>query len=93
MTREKDIERYLVKQVEKLGGKAYKWVSPGNVGVPDRIVMLPVEVIVFVELKAKAGRLRTGQKVQRKRIAGMGFMYCFLNCKDDVDLMLMELGF
>lgn len=33
--REKDIEKILVAEVRKLGGRAYKWVSPGNDGVPD----------------------------------------------------------
>ena len=39
--REKDIEKILVAEVRKLGGRAYKWVSPGNDGVPDRIVIFP----------------------------------------------------
>ena len=39
--REKDIERILVTEVKKLGGRAYKWTSPGNDGVPDRIVIFP----------------------------------------------------
>ena len=38
---EKDIERKLVAGVKRAGGKAYKFVSPGNVGVPDRIVIWP----------------------------------------------------
>ena len=38
---EKDIEKILVGEVKKLGGRAYKWVSPGNDGVPDRIVVFP----------------------------------------------------
>lgn len=32
---ERDIEKVLVREVRKLGGRAYKWVSPGNDGVPD----------------------------------------------------------
>ena len=39
--REKDIEKVLVAEVKKLGGRAYKWTSPGNDGVPDRIVIFP----------------------------------------------------
>ena len=38
---EKEIEKILVTEVKKLGGKAYKFVSPGNSGVPDRIVIFP----------------------------------------------------
>ena len=51
--REKDIEKILVAEVRKLGGRAYKWVSPGNDGVPDRIVIFPGKAPVFVELKKK----------------------------------------
>jgi hypothetical protein len=38
---ERDIERYLVRRTVEHGGIAYKWVSPGRVGVADRIVLLP----------------------------------------------------
>lgn len=38
---EKELERKFMYTIKKLGGKAYKFVSPGNAGVPDRIVILP----------------------------------------------------
>jgi len=50
--RERDIEAYLRDQIKRLGGIAYKFVSPGNAGVPDRLVLLPGAGVVFVELKA-----------------------------------------
>jgi hypothetical protein len=52
---ERDIERYLVRRAIEHGGKAYKWVSPGHVGVADRIVLLPGGVVWFVELKTAKG--------------------------------------
>ena len=69
--RERDIEQRLVREVRKMGGEAFKWVSPGNDGVPDRIVMLP-GLIIFVELKADRGRLSSVQKVQIRRIQKLG---------------------
>jgi hypothetical protein len=54
---EKEIETYLCKQVKEIGGKAYKWVSPGNIGVPDRIVIFPNGKIMFVELKSQGNYL------------------------------------
>ena len=36
---EREIEKKLVDGVRKLGGRAYKFVSPGNDGVPERIVL------------------------------------------------------
>ena len=65
---EKDIEKVLVAEVRKLGGRAYKWVSPGNDGVPDRIVILPGLRPMFVELKTEKGQLSALQRVQINRL-------------------------
>ena len=70
--RESPIERYFVKLVEKHKGKAYKWVSPGNKGVPDRLVFL-CGMTFLVELKATNGRLSAIQKVQHKKLTALGF--------------------
>lgn len=48
---ERDIEKALVKRIKALGGLCEKFVSPSNIGVPDRLVTLPGK-IVFVELKS-----------------------------------------
>ena len=69
---EKDIEKILVGEVKKLGGRAYKWVSPGNDGVPDRIVGFPNRPPIFVELKSETGRLSALQQVQIKRLRELG---------------------
>ncbi|MCI8783276.1 MAG: VRR-NUC domain-containing protein [Dorea sp.] len=70
--KEAKIETILVREVKKLGGIAYKWVSPGNDGVPDRIVVFPERRPVFVELKTEKGRLTALQKVQIGRLAKLG---------------------
>lgn len=54
--RERDVEAWLRRQIENLGGKAMKFISPGNNGVPDRIVILPAGRIWFIELKKEGGR-------------------------------------
>lgn len=69
---EKDIEKVLVSEVKKLGGKAYKWTSSGNDGVPDRIVIFPNRAPVFVELKAEKGSLTPLQVVQIERLKELG---------------------
>ena len=70
--KEKEIEKILVSEVKKLGGKAYKWTSPGNDGVPDRIVIFPNRAPVFVELKTEKGRLTPLQVVQIDRLRELG---------------------
>ena len=70
--REREIEGRLRDGVKKLGGLCYKFVSPGNRGVPDRIVFLPGGVVYFVELKTETGRLSKIQRVQLKRMERLG---------------------
>ena len=70
--REREIEQILVREVKGLGGRAYKWVSPGNDGVPDRIVILPGKKPIFVELKTEHGRLSSLQKIQLDRLQELG---------------------
>ena len=54
---EKEIERRMVQTVRERGGLCYKFVSPSNPGVPDRIIITPNGQVVFVELKTETGRL------------------------------------
>lgn len=70
--KEVEIEKILVCEVKKVGGIAYKWVSPGNSGVPDRIVIFPDRRPVFVELKTDKGRLTVLQKAQIRKLEGLG---------------------
>ena len=65
---EKEIEKILVAEIARVGGRAYKFVSPGNDGVPDRVVCLPNEKTYFVELKTASGKLTNLQKVQIERL-------------------------
>ena len=69
---EREIEKILVAEMKKLGGRAYKWVSPGNDGVPDRILFFPGRPPVFIELKTARGRLTSLQRVQCKRLKELG---------------------
>lgn len=62
--KESAIEAKLGKMVRTQGGLYFKFVSPGNPGVPDRIVILPGGRIIFVELKTEVGRLAAIQKWQ-----------------------------
>ena len=87
---EKEVEKILVQGVKALGGKAYKWVSPGNNGVPDRIVILPRKVPVFVELKTESGSLTALQKVQIRRLRDLGQDVRVLYGWEQVELFLEE---
>jgi len=65
---EKDIEKRFVTEAKKAGCLIYKFVSPGNTGVPDRILITPEGRVWFVELKTDIGRLSVSQAVQIGRL-------------------------
>lgn len=74
---EKYIEQKLVRAVKERGGIAPKFVSPGLDGVPDRIVLLPMGRIAFVELKAPGRKMRPLQVRRKRQLEGLGFLvYC-----------------
>lgn len=70
--RESSIESKLVRMVRERGGLCFKFVSPGNPGVPDRIVITPTGRTVYVELKTETGRLAAIQKWQHEEMRKRG---------------------
>lgn len=85
---EKDVERRLVKGVTAIGGQAYKFVSPANRGVADRIVVLPHGRVWFVEVKTETGKLTPLQEVFRQEVQRLGCNYVCLHGAKDVDQWL-----
>jgi len=83
--RESEIEQHLKWHVQMLGGKAYKWTSPGLRGVADRVVCLPGGQVWFVELKAPRGRLSELQKLFAADMARLKQPYVVLWSKEMVD--------
>lgn len=70
--RERDVESWLKKKIEGMGGRAMKFVSPSNNGVPDRIAILPGGRVWFIELKKKGEAPTELQKWQHKQLRELG---------------------
>jgi hypothetical protein len=83
--RESIIEAYLRDKVKVSGGIAYKFVSPGNSGVPDRLVLLPGGDCFFVELKAPGKEPTSRQLYQHKKLRALGFQVFIIDSKEKVD--------
>ena len=79
---EKYIEQKMVAAVQSLGGMAPKFVSPGIDGMPDRIVLLPMGRIAFVECKATGKKMRPLQNKRKKQLEALGFL---VYCLDDIE--------
>lgn len=91
---EKDVEKYLCKKIKELGGKAYKFVSPGNAGVPDRICIIPAgdkAKVLFVEVKKPGGKLRPQQRMKIKELCDMGADCRIVDSYERVDKVILEL--
>ena len=88
--KESYIESYLVRKVKECGGLCYKFVSPGNPGVPDRIVITPAGKSIYVELKTDIGRLAKVQKFQRSEMLKRGADVRVLYGMDAVKEFLRE---
>lgn len=79
---EKEVERKFVKRAKDAGGAAYKFVSPGRIGVPDRLVLAPIPpehraivsmYVKFVELKKPGETPRPSQIREHNRLKRMGY--------------------
>lgn len=75
--REKDIEAYLVNKVRQAGGLAWKFVSPGTRGVPDRWCVLNGRQF-FVELKSPKAKRRADEKLQDHRARQLKEQGCYV---------------
>lgn len=88
--RESEIENELRKQVLELRGKAFKFSSPGNNGVPDRIVLINGKCY-FVELKKPGEELRPLQEAVKRKYESMGFKVYVIDTKEKVGEFIHEI--
>lgn len=90
--REKTVEQKLVKAVKAVGGIAPKLVSPGFNGMPDRMVLLPMGRIAFVEVKAPGRKPRPLQEARLKTLRGLDFKAYVLDAVEQIPAIISEIG-
>ena len=86
---EKNTEKFLTSQVQKLGGLSFKWLSTNNAGVPDRICLFKTALVVFVEVKSEGLKPSKLQALVHKAIKALGFEVHVVDTKAKV-LQLIE---
>lgn len=62
---ERDVEKWLGGTLRKEGFLYFKFVSPQNPGVPDRLIIAPDGWVAFAEIKADGGKV---SDLQRRNI-------------------------
>ena len=90
--REKFIEHKLVTETNRCGGLAWKFVSPGVVGVPDRIILMPQGKIGFVEVKAPHRKPRAIQTRRIEQLQELGFKVFVLDDVEQIKNVLEEIS-
>lgn len=86
---ENGVERYLCQRVQESGGQAVKLDS--KTGLPDRLIILPRGVVLFVETKRpKGGVLSPAQLVWLSMLGRLGHVAVSVRNKEEVDKLLSE---
>ena len=89
---ENEVEGHLRRRVEKVGGICVKFLPDFARGFPDRIVLLPGGVLVWVETKRpQGGVLSPVQKVQHVLLRRMGQRVEVVWTKDQADALIDSL--
>ena len=91
MNTESKIEAKLVKEVQKAGGKALKFISPGYVGDPDRLILISYGKIGFVEVKAPNEKPRKIQLKRHKELRDLGFKIYVLDDENQIGGIINEI--
>lgn len=86
--KERDIEAYLVKRVKAMGGEIRKAQWIGRVGAPDRRVMLPDRLPVWVELKAPGVKPEMHQLREHNRMRRLGELVEVVDSLEAVESLL-----
>ncbi|WP_440300175.1 VRR-NUC domain-containing protein [Huintestinicola butyrica] len=89
---ENKVEKKLCDGVKSIGGRAYKFVSPGSNGVPDRIICLPNGTVIFAELKSPKGALSKQQAFRIKELRYMKQTVVILRSVSEVEAFLGVIG-
>ena len=84
--KEHEIENYFIWQVEIMGGRTFKFKTPTQRGVSDRIACLPNGDTWFVELKRpKGGFVSPMQALFAESMVALKQQYVLLNTAEAVN--------
>ncbi len=83
--KEVSIEKYFKDKVESIGGKTYKFASPGQRDVPDRIALFPNGRLIFAELKRPGETPTPGQTWEINELQNYGQIVVVLSTREEIN--------
>ena len=89
--KEAEIERYLVREMRKLGATVRKVQWIGVTGAPDRVVLLSGFRMFWVELKAPHGKVSMRQIREHRMLRDHGQIVHVLRSKQEIDFLVAGL--
>ena len=88
---DKNIERYLVMESGRNGIVALKMDGRGQVGYPDRMLILPGGLCIWVEVKSRGQRARKAQQYTHAQLRAAGHEVWVIDRRALVDALLKSL--
>ena len=86
-TSEKAFERELSQYVERRGGMAVKLLSQFFKGLPDRMFLIPIGMVLFVEFKSTGKKPAPIQRWVHKKFAEIGFPVYVVDSPESYNLV------
>ena len=85
---EKTLEARLQKEIKKRGGMALKLLSQLHRGLPDRLILMPGGLTVFVEMKSTGQKPTKLQAHCHQQLEQLGFTVWVVDSTESLNLVL-----
>ena len=87
-TSEKAIEHYFCAQMRLLGLPCIKQFNPYEAGWPDRLVVLPNRIVIWVEFKSKGKKPTALQQHRHKALAQLSQAVFVISTREEAEALV-----
>lgn len=87
---EKTLEHSLVEKIRQRGGICLKLQGNMYAGMPDRLILLPGGLAIFVELKSEGIKPRKLQLIRHEELRALGFKVFVIDTQEKLTQFLNE---
>lgn len=87
---EKELEKHLAKEVERVGGWSIKLLPFLVGGLPDRLCLFQGGKLAFVEVKTKGEKPTRLQTLIHRRLAKLDFIVWVVDSEEDINRLIKK---